>query len=131
MEKSTQPKHLFSISSADRILQERHHQTVMNNLFQHFIRIHKIRMTIYRAGQAITELTIHYDHDKTFLLTIWEGAFSVPPLSSDDIRLAHKEISLTDSVDMMVFVTRFAHHAHLSPQLPSDSDSAEVFVFSL
>ncbi|EJV5950462.1 hypothetical protein N7I24_003009 [Vibrio alginolyticus] len=130
MENNTQQKHLFSISSTDLILQEHYHQAVMSDLFNYFININKVRMTTYRAGQAVTELIIHYDNNKTFLLTIWEGALNVPPFSDDDIRLAHKEISLTDITDIMVFVTRFAHHAHLSPQLPSALDSTEILVFS-
>ncbi|MDK9753874.1 hypothetical protein KIV40_00075 [Vibrio sp. D173a] len=130
MENNTQQKHLYSVCSTDRILKESHSQAVMNDFLKQFINIDKIRMTTYRAGRAVTELIIHYDHDKTFLLTIWEGSFSTPPLSLDDIRLAHKEISLTDIVDIMVLVTRLAHHAQLSPQLSSDSDSAEVLVFS-
>ncbi|WP_318479615.1 hypothetical protein [Photobacterium leiognathi] len=122
--------HLFSISATDLILQDDHNQTVMNDFFNSFININKISMSIYRAGCPITELIIHYDNDKTFLLTIWERELSVPALTSDDIRLAHKEISLTDMADIMVFVTRLAHHAHLSPQLASDSSSAEVLVFN-
>lgn len=82
-------KHLFSISATDLILQDDHNQAVMNDLFNSFININKIRMSTYRAGCAITELIIHYDNDNTFLLTIWEGELNVPPLSSDDIRLAH------------------------------------------
>ncbi|HGZ7314349.1 TPA: hypothetical protein ACOL2D_003751 [Vibrio parahaemolyticus] len=129
MENNTQQKHLFSISSTDLILQEHYHQAVMSDLFKYFININRVRMTTYRAGQAVTELIIHYDDNKTFLLTIWEGALNVPPLSDDDIRLAHKEIALPDIVDIMIFVTTLARHARLSPCLPSDQDSAEVLTY--
>lgn len=86
-------------------------------------------MTTYRAGRAIAELIIHYDSGKTFLLTIWESELNCPPLSSDDIRLAHKEIALPDIADIMIFVTTLARHARLSPCLPSDQDLAEVLTY--
>ncbi|MGF1883940.1 hypothetical protein [Vibrio splendidus] len=130
MTNNKQSKHLFDISSRDLILREKHNQMVMADFFKHFININKISMTTYRAGCAITEFIIHYELDKIFLLTIHEGEFNIQSITGDDIRIAHKEISLPDVTDIMVFVTRLAHHAHVSPQLALDSDSAEVLVFS-
>ncbi|MDF5382681.1 hypothetical protein P3675_25370, partial [Vibrio parahaemolyticus] len=83
------PKHLFSISSGDKVISERYNNNVMDDLYRHLTNITKINMTTYRAGCAIAELIIHYDSEKTFLLTIWESELNCPPLSSDDIRLAH------------------------------------------
>lgn len=125
-----QQKHLFSISSTDSVLFEDHNIRVMNELSQHLKNINQINITAYRAGNAIIELVINYEHDKTFLLTIWEGKLNIPSLSPDDIRLAHKEISLPDVTDIMVFITRLSRQAQLSPHLSSDTDSAEIFVFS-
>ena len=127
---SNQPKYLFSISSTDTILQDNYNNDVMSNLYSHLTNISKISMTSYRASRAITELIIHYNNGKTFMLTILEGELRTPPLSSDDIRLAHKEISLPDATDIVIFVTRFAHYANLSPSLQSDPDSAEVLIFN-
>lgn len=123
------PKHLFSISSGDKVISERYNNNVMDDLYRHLTNITKINMTTYRAGCAIAELIIHYDSEKTFLLTIWESELNCPPLSSDDIRLAHKEIALPDIADIMIFVTTLARHARLSPCLPSDQDSAEVLTY--
>lgn len=130
MKHNSQPKHLFKIDSTDTILLDRFNDKVMNDLYQHFTNIHQIKMTTYREGQSITELVIQYDNEKTFLLTIWQGELCMPPITSEDIRVAHKEISLPDTTDILVLVTRIALHAHLSPRLSSDFDSAEVLVFN-
>lgn len=111
MNRIHQQKYLFSVSATDNILFDRYNHDVMSNLYLHLNDINKISMTSYRAGGAIIELIIHYNNDKTFMLTILEGELNVQPLSSNDIRLAHKEIRLPDVTDILVFVTRLARHA--------------------
>ncbi len=130
MKHNAQSKHLFKIDSTDTILLDNFNYKVMNDLYQHLTNIHLIKVTTYREGQSITELVIQYNNEKTFLLTIWQGELNVPPVNSEDIRVAHKEISLPDVTDILVFVTRLALHAQLSPRLSSDFDSAEVLIFS-
>ena len=123
------PKHLFYIGLNDTIILERHNTNVMDDVYRHLTNITKISMTTYRAGCAIAQLIIDYDSGKRFMLTIWEGEFNCPPLSDDDIRLAHKEITLPDITDIMIFITTLARHARLSPHLPSEPDSAEVLTY--
>ncbi|EHV5557937.1 hypothetical protein K0W35_004682 [Vibrio parahaemolyticus] len=53
------PKHLFSISSGDKVISERYNNNVMDDLYRHLTNITKINMTTYRAGRAIAELIIH------------------------------------------------------------------------
>ncbi|BGI51767.1 MAG: hypothetical protein HamCj_01200 [Candidatus Hamiltonella defensa (Ceratovacuna japonica)] len=87
-------------------------------------------LTCYRAGCTITELTFYYDEDIFFMLTIWEGWLEISPFSSDDIRLAHKEICLPDITDILILAVKFARHAGLSPSLSADVDSSSLLTFN-
>lgn len=125
-----QEKFLFSITSTDMIIKEPHNIDILDDFYCKLPNIYKINMTAYRECRSVIELVIYYNDNKTFLLTIWEDGLNISPISQEDIRLAHKEISLPDSTDIMVFITRIAHHAQLSVALSSSSDSSEVFVFN-
>ncbi|WP_240353931.1 hypothetical protein [Pectobacterium brasiliense] len=87
-------------------------------------------MTCYRAGGSLTELTIDSGKEQTFCLTICEGYLDVPPVSSDDIRLAHKQISLPDVTDIIILVTTLARYAGLSPSFSVDGESSSLLEFS-
>lgn len=87
-------------------------------------------MTCYRAGGALIELTIDSGKEQTFCLTIGEGPLDVPPVSSDDIRLAHKHISLPDVTDIIILVTTLARYTGLSPYASGDGESSALLEFS-
>lgn len=87
-------------------------------------------MTCYRAGGALTELIIDFGEGQTFCLTIGEGSLDVPPFTSDDIRLTHKQISLPDVTDIIILVTTLARYAGLSPSGSGDGESSSLLEFS-
>ncbi|QJW54869.1 hypothetical protein HL670_01750 [Serratia plymuthica] len=87
-------------------------------------------MTCYRAGGALTELIIDSGEGQPFCLTISEGPLDAPPVSSDDIRLAHKQISLPDVTDIIILVTTLARYAGLSPSFSVDGESSSLLEFS-
>ena len=87
-------------------------------------------MTCYRAGSALTELIIDSGEGQTFCLTICEGPLDGSPFSSDDIRLAHKQISLPDVTDIIILATTLAHYAGLSPSCSLDGESSSLLEFS-
>lgn len=87
-------------------------------------------MTCYRAGGALTELIIDSGEGLTFCLTIGEGSLDVAPFTSDDIRLAHKQISLPDVTDIIILVTTLARYAGLSPSFSVDGESTALLEFS-
>ncbi len=87
-------------------------------------------MTCYRAGGALIELSIDSGEEQTFCITISEGPLDAPPFSSDDIRLAHKQISLPDVTDILILVTTLARYAGLSSSVSGDEDSSSLLEFS-
>ncbi|WP_258912668.1 hypothetical protein [Pectobacterium odoriferum] len=87
-------------------------------------------MTCYRAGGTLTELIIDFGEEQTFCLTIGEGSLDVPPFTSDDIQLAHKQISLPDVTDIIILVTTLARYAGLSPSCSGDGESSALLEFS-
>lgn len=87
-------------------------------------------MTCYRAGGALTELMIDSRKGQPFCLTIGEGSLDVAPFTSDDIRLAHKQISLPDATDIIILVTTLARYAGLSPFFSVDGESSALLEFS-
>lgn len=87
-------------------------------------------MTCYRAGGALIELIISSGEGHTFCLTICEGPLDVAPFTSDDIRLAHKQISLPDVTDIIILATTLARYAGLSPSFSGDGESSALLEFS-
>lgn len=87
-------------------------------------------MTCYRAGGALAELIIDFGERQTFCLTIGEGPLDIPPFTSDDIRLTHKQISLPDVTDIIILVTTLARYAGLSPSFSVDGESSALLEFS-
>lgn len=121
--------YLFDVTASDAVIKDAYSEAVIGDLTAHLPDIHKISMTCYRAGGAVAELNI--DHaEGHFLLTIWEGRLSVPPVLPDDIRLAHKEISLPDVTDITLFSVRLARYAGLSPSFSADVDSCTLLEFT-
>lgn len=121
--------HLFSIGHSDTAIKDHYNEAIMNDLYPHFKDVNKIIMNNYRAGSAVTELVLHYKDGHVFTLTIWEGGLDVAPVSSCDIRLFHKEISLPDITDTLLFVTSLARYIGLQPSFPID-DSSSVLEFN-
>lgn len=126
-------KHLFDVTASQKTIHDDVADTVVNDMIYQIItvikEIKKIVLTCYRAGCTITELTFYYDEDHFFMLTIWEGGLEIPPFSSDDIRLAHKEICLPDIIDILMLTLKFARHAQLSPCLSTNADSSSLLTF--
>lgn len=120
--------YLFSVGVGDTVLRDEHNRNVMDNLTSNLPNVTEMKMSNYRAGQAVTELLIHFGYDKIFTLTIWEGELDVPPVSPCDMRLLHKEISLPDVTDILIFVMSLARYAGLQPSFPLD-DSASILEF--
>ena len=121
--------YLFDVTASDAVIEDAYSKAVISDLTAYLPGIHKISMTCYRAGCAVAQLNI--DHaEGHLLLTIWEGRLSVPPVSPDDIRLAHKEISLPDVTDITLFSVRLARYAGLSPSFSADVDSCSLLEFS-
>lgn len=126
---SKERRHLFSTGHSDAAIKDHYNETVMNDLFPHFNDVSKITMNNYRAGSAVTELLLHYKKGGIFTLTIWEGELDVPLLSPCDIRVYHKEISLPDVTDILIFVMALARYVGLKPSFPLD-DSASILEFN-
>ena len=121
---------LFYVTGSDAIVRDDYSARVVNDLTGHLTDMTKIIMTCYRAGGTVVELVIHCGDKSVFCLTIWEGELDVPPVSTDDIRVAHKEISLPDVTDIFILVTKLARYARLSPSFSTDPDSSSVLEFS-
>jgi hypothetical protein len=123
-------KFLFDVTATDRIECNNYYETFIKNLSISLPRINRIVLTCYRAGNPITELIIYQEDEKLFCLTVWEGELDVTPVTADDIRVAHKEISLPDATDILIFVTKIARYLGLSPLLSADPCSSSVLEFN-
>ncbi|TCC09248.1 hypothetical protein E0L21_10550 [Kosakonia quasisacchari] len=123
-------KFLFDVTATDVIVRDDYNNAVVNDLMSHLTGIRRIVMTCYRAGSALTELIIDSGEGQTFCLTICEGPLDASPFSSDDIRLAHKQISLPDFTDIIILATTLAHYAGLSPSCSVDGESSSLLEFS-
>lgn len=123
-------KFLFGVTATDIIIRDDYNNAVVNDVMSHFSEIRRIVVTCYRAGGALTELMIDSGEGQTFCLTIFEGPLDAPPVSSDDIRLAHKQISLPDVTDIIILVTTLARYAGLSPSCSVDGESSSLLEFS-
>lgn len=121
---------LFSISATDRVMHDACSDAIVNDLLGAVCGMSDITMTCYRAGCPVTELLIQRGAGTPFCLTIWQGAFSVPPVSDDDLRLSHKEISLPDTADALLLTITLARHAGLNPYFGKDVGSSSVLRFS-
>ncbi|MDM2817787.1 hypothetical protein [Citrobacter sp. Cpo102] len=123
-------KFLFGVTATDVIVRDDFSNAVVNDLLSHLTGIKRIVMTCYRASGALAELSIGSGEGQTFCITISEGPLDAPPFSSDDIRLAHKQISLPDVTDILILVTTLARYAGLSPAVSTDEDSSSLLEFS-
>ncbi|MDP9568352.1 UNVERIFIED_ORG: hypothetical protein J2806_004028 [Kosakonia oryzae] len=123
-------KFLFGVTATDVIVRDDYNNAVVNDVMSHLTGIRRIVMTCYRAGGTLTELIIDFGEEQTFCLTIGEGSLDVPPFTSDDIRLAHKQISLPDITDIIILVTTLARYAGLSPSCSGDGESSTLLEFS-
>ncbi|CAM7470723.1 Bacteriophage protein [Klebsiella variicola subsp. variicola] len=123
-------KILFGVTATDVIVRDDYNNAVVNDLMSHLTGIRRIVMTCYRAGGALTELIIDFGEGQTFCLTIGEGSLDIPPFTSDDIRLIHKQISLPDVTDIIILVTTLARYAGLSPSFSGDGESSALLEFS-
>lgn len=123
-------KFLFGVTATDVIVRDDYNNAVVNEIMSHLTGIRRIVITCYRAGGALTELIIDSGEGQTFCLTIGEGPLDVPPFTSGDIRLAHKQISLTDVTDIIILVTTLARYAGLSPSFSVDGESSSLLEFS-
>ncbi|WP_155959445.1 hypothetical protein [Klebsiella aerogenes] len=90
----------------------------------------RITLSCYRAGGAVAELVFWQAESVIFVLTMCEGRLSIPPISDDDRRVAHKVIHLVDITDIMLLVARLAIHTGLKPSFSSDIGSSSVFDFT-
>lgn len=123
-------KFLFGVTATDVIVRDDYNNAVVNDVMSHLTGIRRIVMTCYRAGSALTELIIDFGEGQTFCLTIGEGSLDVAPFTLDDIRLAHKQISLPDITDIIILVTTLARYAGLSPSCSGDGESSSLLEFS-
>ncbi|RFU93271.1 hypothetical protein DZA29_01855 [Citrobacter gillenii] len=123
-------KFLFGVTATDVIVRDDYNNVVVNDVMSHLSGIRRIVMTCYRAGGALTELIIDFGERQTFCLTIGEGPLDIPPFTSDDIRLTHKQISLPDVTDTIILVTTLARYAGLSPSFSVDGESSSLLEFS-
>lgn len=123
-------KNLFSVTATEKIIADDFSDAVVNGLTHHVPGITKLILSCYRAGCTVAEITLYREGGELFILTVWEGGLDVPSFSPDDIRLAHKEISLPDIADILILATRLARHAGLSPSLPADVASSSLLTFT-
>ena len=120
---------LFSVSSTFRVMPDTCSDAIVSNLMSVLSGLTAIEVACYRAGCAVTELLIHRERNAPFCLTIWQGELSVPPVSDDDLRLSHKEISLPDTTDVLLLISTMARRAGLVPALLADPHSSVVMEF--
>lgn len=123
-------QHLFTITSTDRIEQSDRCESLLASLEKHFRGAQAMNLCCYRAGSAIAELLIQQSDDQVFCLTIWQDALDALPLSKEDIRVSHKEISLPDVADILLLVLLIARSCQLVPSLSEDSGSSSLLCFS-
>lgn len=124
-------KHLFEISMTDKIDKSPEWDAFLRSVKQHMPNITKIFVNCYRGCAAITELIIHHSDEKILLLTIFCNDLSFSPVSDDDIRVNHKQISLPDVVDVLVFIVKLSQEFKLTPYLRGEQDSSEVLIFKV
>lgn len=123
-------KFLFGVTATDVIVRDDFSNAVVNDLLSHLTGIRRIVMTCYRAGGALIELSIDSGEEQPFCITISEGPLDAPPFSSEDNRLAHKQISLPDVTDILILVTTLARYVGLSSSVSGDEDSSSLLEFS-
>ena len=123
-------QHLFTITSTDRVEQSDHCESLLASLEKHFRGAQAMNLSCYRAGSAIAELLIQLSDDRIFCLTIWQDVLDATPLSKEDIRVSHKEISLPDVADILLLVLLIARSCQLVPSLSEDSGSSSLLCFS-
>lgn len=122
--------HLFDITMTGKIDMNHEWDEFLRSVKQHMPNITKIFVNCYRGCTAITELIIHHSDEKILLLTIFSNDLSFSPVSDDDIRVNHKQISLPDVVDVLVFISLLAQESKLEPSLVSEPDSSDFLVFN-
>ena len=120
---------LFSISATFRVMHDICSDDIVSNLMSVFSDLTSIEVACYRAGCSVTELLVHRESTTPFCLTIWQGELSVSPVSDDDLRLSHKEISLPDSADVLLLITTLVRRTGLVPKLIQDPHSSVVMEF--
>ena len=79
--------------------------------------------------RPLTELVLFYGSDKTFSITIGVGDVDVSMVNEDDIRISHKQITLPDTTDTLILVTRIARRCGLKPMLPEAEQFSTVLDF--
>ena len=120
---------LFSVSATFRVMPDACSDAIVSDLMGVLSGLTGIEVACYRAGCSVTELLIHREKHTPFCLTIWQGELSVPPVSDDDLRLSHKEISLPDTTDVLLLISTMARRAGLVPALLPDPHSSVVMEF--
>ncbi|HHI0774965.1 TPA: hypothetical protein ACP4R4_004454 [Klebsiella pneumoniae] len=122
-------KFLYGVTSTDRLIQHEHADKFIDSCITNIGSIHKMSLTCYRAGGPLTELVLFYGSDKTFSITIGVGDVDVSMVNEDDIRISHKQITLPDTTDTLILVTRIARRSGLKPMLPEAEQFSTVLDF--
>lgn len=122
-------KFLYGVTSTDRLIQHEHADDFIDSCISNIGSIHKMSLTCYRAGGPLTELVLFYGSDKTFSITIGVGDVDVSMVNEDDIRISHKQITLPDTNDTLILVTRIARRSGLKPMLPEAEQFSTVLDF--
>lgn len=126
-------KFLFGVTSTDRIIQTEQGDGFINSCIAAHGIITKIILTSYRAAGALTELVLFNEHGATFVITIDSGVFTPSGLvlTDEDIQIAHKQITLSDTTDILILATRMARHAGLKPVFPEESELSSILEFTV
>lgn len=122
-------QHLFTITSTDRVEQSDRCESLLASLEKHFRGAQTMSLSCYRAGSAIAELLIQLSDDQVFCLTIWQDVLDATPLSKEDIRVSHKEISLPDVADIFLLIFQLARRCQFQPSLCGEAETSFLLNF--
>lgn len=122
-------QHLFTITSTDRVGQSDRCESLLASLEKHFRGAQTMSLSCYRAGSAIAELLIQLSDDRIFCLTIWQDVLDATPLSKEDIRVSHKEISLPDVADIFLLIFQLARRCQFLPSLCGEAETSFLLNF--
>ncbi|HGJ5891015.1 MAG TPA: hypothetical protein ACHBZA_06640 [Arsenophonus apicola] len=121
---------LFDITFTEEIEQSQEWDNFLLSVKQRMPKITKIFVKCYRGCTAITEVIIHYSDEKILLVTIFSDDLNFSPVSDEDIKANHKQVSLPNAADVLIFITKLAQQFKLAPSLVSEPDSSDFLVFN-
>ena len=120
-------KFLYGVTSTDRLIQHEHADKFIDSCIKNIGSIHKMSLTCFRAVGP--ELELFYGSGKKFSITIGVGDVDVSMVNEDDVRISHKQITLPDTTDTLILVTRIARRSGLKPMLPEAEQFSTVLDF--